>query len=132
MDDLDSRKPLRLWPGVVAAVIVVLSRFVVANLVPTGFAIGLLIALAGALTIIVWWLFFSRARWLDRISALVVVAIAYFAVWPLLHQSIQGGMMGMMFAVYALPPIVAPALVAWAVATRTLSNGPRRVAMVAT
>ena len=39
-------------------------------------------------------------------------------------------MMGMMFVIYAIP-VLSLALVAWAVASRRLSDGPRRAAMVA-
>jgi hypothetical protein len=41
-------------------------------------------------------------------------------------------MMGRLVFVYALPPVVAPALVGWAVATRHLSNGLRRATLVLT
>ncbi len=47
-----------------------------------------------------------------------------------LDPSIAGGMMGLMFFVYAVP-IVAVAFVVWAVASRRMASGPRRVALVA-
>jgi outer membrane protein assembly factor BamB len=46
-----------------------------------------------------------------------------------LDVSIKTGMMGFMFPVFAIP-IVAIALVAWAVATRTMGDKPRRAALV--
>ena len=53
------------------------------------------------------------------------------AVTPrILHKSIATGMMGMMFAIYAIP-VLSLALVAWAVAGRRLAAGPRRAALVA-
>jgi outer membrane protein assembly factor BamB len=127
-----ARKPLRLWPGVVAAALLVVIRF----LVPLVFADSTMLAfiggLIGALVIALWWVFFSRAPWSERLGALVMVAVAFFATKPFLDKSIATGMMGMMFAIYAIPPVVSPALVAWAVATRHLSDGLRRATMVAT
>jgi outer membrane protein assembly factor BamB len=126
------RKPLRLWPGVAVAVIVVLARFVAPLINSDWFVIGMLGAFAGIAVILIWWLFFSRAAWIERLGALAVTVVAFFAIRPLLHPSITDGMMGNMFAAYAIPPVLAPAFVAWAVATRHLSDGVRRATMIAT
>jgi outer membrane protein assembly factor BamB len=48
----------------------------------------------------------------------------------ILHASIQDGMMGLMFFIYAIPTL-SLAFVGWAVLGRHLADGPRRVAMVA-
>ena len=61
-----SRKPLRLWPGVLAAVLAVLGRFVIPSVVPGAMGVGVISGLVGALAIGVWWLFFSRAAWSER------------------------------------------------------------------
>ena len=127
-----SRKPLRLWPGVVAAVLLLLARFVVPAIVPEATSVGIIVALASVVLIVVWWLFFSRAPWIERVGAILVTIVAYFAIRPLLHPSIAGGMMGMMFAVYAIPAVLVPAFAAWAVATRRMSDGVRRATMVVT
>src|SRR5438093_9137746 len=125
------RKPLRLWPGVVAAALLLLVRFVVPILVPETMMFGVLGGLVGALVIVVWWLFFSRAPWVERVSAIVLMIVAAFATSRILHKSIAGGMMGMMFPIHAIP-VLSLALVAWAVASRRLSSGSRRASMVAT
>ena len=109
-------KPLRLWPGVVAAAMIVVLRILMPAIFPeTGFA-GMIAALAGTLAIIVWWLFFSRAPWPERIGAIVVMVAAVFATRPFLHRSITNGMMGFMFPIYAVPVLVGPAFVASVVA----------------
>ena len=124
-------KPLRLWPGVVAAAVIVVLRILMPALFPeTGFA-GMIAALAGTLAIIVWWLFFSRAPWSERIGAIVVMVAAVFATRPFLHRSITNGMMGFMFPIYAVPVLLGPAFVASVAATRRASSGVRRVSMVA-
>ena len=126
------RKPLRLRPAVVAAVLIVLLRFVVPIFVPDAFVFGVIGGLVGALAIVVWWVFFSRAPWSERLGAVVLMIVAPFVTRPLLHKSIATGMMGMMFVIYAIPPVLSPAFVAWAVATRRLSDGLRRASMAAT
>jgi outer membrane protein assembly factor BamB len=128
----DPPRPLRLWPGIVAAAVIVVLRLVVPALIPGAGVVGLIAALAGTLAIVVWWLFFSRAPWSERIGAIVVMIAAVFATRPLLHRSITGGMMGMMFPIYAVPVLLGPAFVAWAVATERSSTWVRRISMVVT
>jgi outer membrane protein assembly factor BamB len=123
-------RPLRLWPGVAIAALLVLLRIVVPMFIPDAGFIGMIAALAGTLAIVVWWLFFSRAPWSERISAIVVMIAAVFATWPFLHRSITGGMMGFMFPIYAVPVLLGPVFVVWAVATRRSSTWVRRLSMV--
>jgi len=132
------RKPLRLWPGVVIAVLLLMLRFVIPVVAPEALAfgvpamyIGVMAGLLGGLLIIGWWLFFSRAPWSERLGALVLMIVAMFATYFIVHVSIRTGSMGFLFPVLALP-VLALAFVAWAVFSRRLSNGPRRAAMVAT
>jgi outer membrane protein assembly factor BamB len=125
-----ARKPLRLWPGVVAAVLIVLGRFVVPLVLPDATPYGVLAGAAGGLVIVVWWMFFSRAPWSERIGALVLMIVATFLTRLVVHPSIAGGMMGMMLPLYAVPTTLGPAFVACAVATRHLSDGLRRATMV--
>ena len=125
-----SRKPLRLWPGVVAAVLLVLVRFVVPLVVSESMPFAMIGALVAALVILAWWLFFSRAPWSERLGGLALMIVAVFATSRLVHPSIAGGGMGMLLYIWAIPA-VAVALVAWAAGTRRLSNGLRRASMVA-
>jgi hypothetical protein len=122
-------RPLRLWPGVMIAVLAALVWFVVPRVVPDGEGFGLLGAVAVSLLILPWWLFFSRAPWLERLGALALMAAGLFVTYQIIHVSIRGGMMGFMFPIFSIP-IVLLALVAWAVAARRLSSGPRRTSMV--
>ena len=124
------RKPLRLWPGVLAAVLLLLFWFVVPVVVPDAAALGVIGGLVCALVVVLWWAFFSRAPHLERWGAILLMIVAMAATRPILHPSIRGGMMGMMFLAFALPTL-SLALVAWAAATRRLSDGPRRAWLVA-
>jgi outer membrane protein assembly factor BamB len=124
------RKPLRLWPGVVAAVLLCVVRFVVPIVAPGAAAYAVLGGLVGALAIVVWWVFFSRAPWSERLGAIALAIVALVATSRLVDVSIRTGMMGMMFVVYAVTS-VPPAFVVGVVAGRRLSDGPRRAAMAA-
>jgi outer membrane protein assembly factor BamB len=125
------RKPLRLWPGVAIVVLQWVVKFVVPLVVPEGQVIGMFGGLVGALAVVVWWVFFSRASRLERWGALPLMALAVVATRPLMHESIQNGMMGMMFVLYAVPATLSLALVLWAVTCGGLAVRPRRAAMVA-
>ena len=123
-------KRLRLWPGVAAAVLLCLVRFGATIVVPEGFGIAILGGLVGALLIVVWWVFFSRAPWSERLGAIILMIIALFATSRIIDVSIRTGMMGLMFPIYAIP-VASLALVAGAVASRRLAAGPRRATMAA-
>jgi outer membrane protein assembly factor BamB len=121
---------LRLWPGVVAVALQWLAWFVFPVLVPEAGMYGMLAGVVAAGLIVLWWLFFSRAPWLERVGALVLMIVALPATKRIVHESIANGMMGMMLFIHAIP-VLSLALVAGAVAGRRLSGGPRRASMVA-
>jgi outer membrane protein assembly factor BamB len=122
-------QPLRLWPGVAAVVLQWIFWLVVPRVVPGSGPIGMLGALALGLVVLVWWLFFSRARWSERIIAIAAMIALAFATWPFLHVSIQNGYMGRMFPIFVIPGL-SLALVAWAAFSRGLADLPRRAMLV--
>jgi hypothetical protein len=125
------QKPLRLWPAVVIATIQLLVMFggpVVAPEAPI--PVGMLGGIVGALAVFLWWLFFSRARWLERVGAIILIIVAVLAARSVAHESIVGAGQGNL--IYILPiPYFSLALVAWAVATRSLQGGARLASLVA-
>jgi outer membrane protein assembly factor BamB len=123
------RKPIRLWPGLIAAVLLVIVRFIVPFVHPDGPIIGLLGGVALAAVIILWWLFFSRAPWLERLGAIVVMVVAVAAAYGVVHQSISNGLMGRMLPIFSLP-LMALGLVAAVAATRRSPSTARRLAIV--
>src|SRR3989442_14010475 len=123
------RKPLRLWPGVVAAVLLVLVGYVIPIFVPEYAGYGMMGAVVCALIVILWWLLFSRARWYERVGAIVVMIVAAFAEKYVVHASIAGGAMGNLSYVLAIPTL-SVALVVWAAASRRLAAGPRLTAVI--
>jgi outer membrane protein assembly factor BamB len=124
------RKPLRVWPGVVLAALVLIFKIGVPLVFTNATGTSFLGAAVCALLVVLWWLFFSRAPWIDRLAAPVVMIAAVFAVRPLVHASITGGAMGWLF--YVLSVLTLPvALAAAALLTRRLPDGARRVSMTA-
>ncbi len=123
------RKPIRLWPGATAAVLLLIVGFVVPRIVPGSGAIGIIGGVAGGLLIVVWWLLFSRAPWSERLGAIVFMGAALFVTPLIVHESISNGLMGRMPYVFGIP-VVSLALVAAVAAGRSLSSG-RRSALIA-
>ena len=130
-DEPTQQKPLRLWPGVVIVVLQWLIRFGIPIVVPAALQFGVMGGLFGGLVIVVWWAFFSRAPWSERLGAVVLMIVALVATPRILHESIAKAGMGILFFVYAIP-VLSLAFVVWAVASRRLSDGFRRATMVAT
>jgi outer membrane protein assembly factor BamB len=128
---MGNRKPLRLWPGVVVVVLQWLAWFVLPRLVPEAALYGVLGGvLGGGLAVVVWWLFFSRAPWLERVGALILMPVAVYVTAHLIHESIAGGAMGMLFPLLAIP-VLSLALVVGAAAGLRLPSGPRRAVLTA-
>jgi len=119
------RKPLRLWPGVILAALVVLAYLLV---VTRQFVLyGMFGGIGGALLILLWWLLFSRARWYERVGGVVLIAAAAFAQRYFVHPSIAGGAMENLSYILAIP-MLAAALVGWAAISRRLAPGGRAAA----
>ena len=106
-------------------------RFGVPIVFPDTLLFAVFSGLIGGLTVVVWWAFFSRAPRFERWGAIVLMIVALGATSRFLHPSIAGGMMGMMFPIFAIP-VLSLAFVLWAVASRGLSETLRRASMVAT
>ena len=122
--------PLRLWPGIGAVVLQWLAWAVLPVLAPAAAGLAIPVAVAAGLVVVVWWLFFSRAPWLERLGALALMVVAVIAVRPFVHPSIANAFMGRMLYVYSIP-IFCLSLVAALVATRRLGRGPRRISVAA-
>lgn len=113
---------LRLWPGIVLVVLMWLvirgTGWVASNPMAQFMAMvfGPYIA---AVAIAIWWLFFSRANWTDRLLALGLCIGAGIAVFFLCHPSYHMGLV-----LYGLP-VVLTAWVAWLVVAVFLGRGLR-------
>jgi outer membrane protein assembly factor BamB len=129
MNATPPRKPLRLWPGLALAILLV-ARYVVPVVLPQLAIPALLGGVGVALAVVVWWAFFSRAAWMERLGVPLLMVAALLATHPLLDKSIATSGQGKMFFILALP-IVALAFVLSVLASRRLTDGPRRASMAA-
>ncbi len=121
-----SQKPLRVWPGVVAVALQCLLW-----LAPYFFNDAVMVAMmAGlrcALIVLVWWLLFSRAPWVERVGAVVLMVAALAATRLVAHESLAGWML----FIYAIPVLNLAFVAAVAVSRRlSLSSSPRRASLV--
>jgi outer membrane protein assembly factor BamB len=128
--DAARERPLRLWPGLVIVLLQWTAWLGLPEVDPDYAIYGVLAGLGGLAALLVWWLFFSRAAWSERIGAPVLVIAAMAGAWPFLDESISTGAMGFLFPLLAVPGVCL-AFVLWAVATRHLSAGIRRATMAA-
>lgn len=126
-----ARKPLRLWPGVAIVVLQLLLRFGLPLVMPDAMIYGVLGGVLAAVAVLLWWAFFSRAPWSERLGALALIVAAIFLTKRIVDVSIATGAQGFLFYFLVLP-VLAPALVVWAVVTSRLSDPLRRITMVAT
>jgi outer membrane protein assembly factor BamB len=120
---------LRLWPAVVIIALQWLVVTIVSWLAPATmaqFMTMFLAPLVGVGLLAVWWLFFSRLRWVDRVLGLLVFAGAGAVAFAYFHYSL--GMFGLFL--YALPT-VATAWVVWLFVTAMLPWPVRRLGLVA-
>lgn len=125
------QKRLRLWPGVVIVLFQWAAIYGLPILAPEASVLGFFAGLGAGALIVLWWLFFSRAAWAERLGAIVLIAIALAVTPRFLHVSVATGMMGFLFPIYAIP-LLCVTFVVWAVATRGFSDVVRRMTMVAT
>src|SRR4051812_50152504 len=106
------RTALRLWPGVLLVAVQWLIRFLVPVVAPDAAMVAVIGGIAGGAAVLVWGLFFSRARWAERLGALVGMAGVLFAASYVVPQAVAEGVMGVVLP--TLPaPILRPPPVGW-------------------
>src|SRR5262245_18986694 len=94
-------KPLRLWPGGVAAVLLVLAKYALPLAVPEAALYGVMGGLVLALVVLLWWLLLSRAPWSERLGVIALMAAAFYATSYLVDVSIPMGIL----VIQAIPPL---------------------------
>jgi outer membrane protein assembly factor BamB len=123
------RPSLRLWPGVAAVALQAVLWLVDPRIVDWDMMAAVFGSLLLGVVVLVWWLFFSRAPWIERVGAVVLMIGAVVATYRVVHPSISNGMMGGMLPVFSVP-LLCLALVTWAASSRGLSTGPRWATLV--
>ena len=122
------RRPLRVWPGVVAVVALGLFRFGVKAVIPgfAGFSRGMMWSFGAAAAVVVWWVLLSRARWSERLGGIALMIVALAGTWQMRHES-----MGPLWLVGYAVPLLCLALVVGAAAGSRLDDRPRRATLAA-
>ena len=124
------RKPLRLWPALVIVGIQIAGVALAPVLFDDPMLVGIGTVVGGALLIVLWWLLFSRAPWLERVGAVMLMVPLVLLTKRSADISIAGAGQG--FLVYIMTvPLLAFGLVLWAASTRRLNTSARRAAFVA-
>ncbi|HEY7186360.1 MAG TPA: PQQ-binding-like beta-propeller repeat protein, partial [Vicinamibacterales bacterium] len=126
--ELPLQPALRLWPGIVAVVLLWLIRLVVPPVAPTLGLEAVIASIGVGFVILIWWLFFSRAPWSERIGFVVLMVVAIVATYRVVDISIATGMMGGLLIMYGLSALPT-GLVAGAVVGARLSSTGRRAAI---
>ncbi len=90
MKDNAARKPLRLWPGVVIVALQLFALYVPGYFAPASPAMffGVMGSFTvGTLLLFIWWLFFSRARWSDRLGGIALLVVVHAVAFLLADPS---------------------------------------------
>jgi outer membrane protein assembly factor BamB len=126
-------KPLRLWPAIIVVAVQWLLRFGLTSVSTSDLAIqiGFMAGVLGGLLLLIWWLFFSRASRIDRLSGAGLWIAVMVVTYQFLDISIRTANMGLMFIFFSVPVISLTFLV-WAALTRNYPDRVRRITMVAT
>jgi outer membrane protein assembly factor BamB len=127
-EPVTNKHQLRLWPAVLFCVLLGIARVwaTVGEPAPFKFFFGLVIAPAVATILLhLWWLFFSRLRWADRLLGFGVFVAA--AVVTVIVAGKNFPAMGLIL--YALP-VVAVVWVAWLLISIPLPWSIRRAGVV--
>jgi outer membrane protein assembly factor BamB len=124
-----SLTPLRLWPAIAATCVLVAIRWLAPLVLAEGALVAIIGSVAASAAILLWWLFFSRARWWERLGIVALMIVATLAVRFVLHPSIVGGAMGRLPYVLALLTLPLGLVIGAVIAQRVLPE--RRFAVIA-
>ena len=123
-------RPLRIWPALAIVGIQIAGVALAPYLFEDAMLAGIGAVVGGALLIVLWWLFLSRAPWLERLGAIALIVVLALLTKPVSDISIAGAGQG--FLVYIMTaPLLAFGLVLWALIAQRLGTAMRRAALVA-
>ncbi len=125
------QRRLRLWPGVAAVVlywsVLNVPRWIDAEMM-TQFMAAMFGSMAAPALFAIWWLFFSRIAWSERLFGLLACAAVGGLTFLLAHPSVRGlSFMGPLF--YELPWVTS-GWVLWLFVARSLSRQVRLAGLV--
>jgi len=125
-----ARKPLRTWPlAAIGAIVVTIVVMVPVFIPDQARLLRMLGGVVCALLITLWWLFFSRARWTERLVGIALIAIGVVLTQRGVDPSIAGGAQGMLGYIFGFA-FFAFALAVWAGATARMTDRIRLLTLV--
>jgi outer membrane protein assembly factor BamB len=124
-----SKEP-RLWPGVVIAIFTIIIRYLVPLIDPSLMIVSFFGGIAGGIFTILWWLFFSRVPWSDRLAGTGLLIVTLFITSRFVDESIARANMGLMFWLFSIP-VAAIFFILWAVFSAKFNIRLRRITMLA-
>jgi outer membrane protein assembly factor BamB len=122
-------KPLRIKPGYIIAILLVLVRIILPLVMPGAAVVGAFSGVALGLALIIWWAFFSRGPGFERLASIVLMILALLVTSKYIDKSISTSMMGMMFLVYSIP-VLSLVFFIWIVISRSFTARIRLVTMI--
>jgi outer membrane protein assembly factor BamB len=121
--------PLRVRPGIILVILQWALAYALPAIAPNAeiaeVSVGLIGMVGGilcGLAIVIWWLTLSRARWFERLGALVLIVAALSVTSLLVDPSIQNAGMGMLLFIGAVPGWSLALVVGAVVASRASST----------
>ncbi len=124
----DAPRRLRLWPGIAAVALLFFCRFGLKQILtgPDGFVFVMKCVLGCAIAVLLWWLFLSRAAWVERWVGFALLVGSLVAAVLLGHESMLPAVATYGVAFHLLAFVLCVAV------TRHLPDVQRRTAIVAT
>jgi len=122
-------RPLRIWPAL-AIFAVQVAGVALAPMFEDPIIIGLGTIVGGAVLTLLWWVFFSRAPWLERLGAIALMVPLALLTKRVADISIAGAGQGFLVYIMTLP-FFAFALMVWTLTTRRLDTVARRASLAA-
>ncbi len=105
------RASLRLWPALAIVVAMLVATFGIGLVYPgttVQFMAMMFGPMVGGVLLLIWWLAFSRAPWLDRLAATLIAVLAGWATYHWAHTSVVP--LGLL--IYGIP-VLGTAFVGW-------------------
>ncbi|HVN58259.1 MAG TPA: PQQ-binding-like beta-propeller repeat protein [Bacteroidales bacterium] len=128
-NQVDKSRTLRLWPGIVILLLIILIRYLIPQFFPVNMLVSFAGGVIGGILVLLWWLFFSRVSWTDRLIGAGLAVASLLVASRFLDESVARANMGIMFWLFSIP-VTGIAFVLWAALTKSFSLRTRRITMI--
>lgn len=123
-------RSINILPGIIIVAVQLAIRFLLPLIEPDMLMLSMMSGPLGAVALIVWWCFFSRAPVIERIIAPIAAIASLVLVSFFVDISIATANMGLMLIFFSTP-FMSLAFVTWAVIGSRMDAIPRRILLAA-